>query len=84
MRLARALKNLRLSKKMTQGELADILQVRRNYVYMIESGRAWPGRKLLKKYSDYFGFNYLLLLRMIADERIGQFKKQVYSRYKIE
>ena len=84
MRLARALKNLRLSKKMTQGELADILRVRRNYVYMIESARAWPGRKLLKKYSEFFGFNYLLLLSMVANERVEQYKQRVYNRYKIK
>jgi len=83
MRLFGLLRNLRLSKNLTQGELAHILGIRRNYVYMIETGRAWPGKQLLRRYCDYCGFNYHVMLKMIADERVELYRKRVYIKYGI-
>ena len=80
MRLQNTLKNFRLSKRFTQKDLARLLGITRNYVYMVETGRAWPSAKLLKRYAETFHFNYEWIINLLAESKVSAYRRQVYAR----
>ena len=47
-------KKYRKSNSLTQGQLAELLEVSKDYVGMIERGKRTPGFKLAKKIADCF------------------------------
>ena len=56
------LKELRKSKKNTQQDLANILDLKRNNIAKWETGKATPDFEIIQKIADYFevNVNYLL------------------------
>lgn len=58
----KVLKSLRLSKKLTQDELAKILKISRSTVGMYEKGDREPDYETLESIADYFNvsIDYLL------------------------
>lgn len=52
MELGHRLKLFRVAAGLKQTELASLLEVNANYVYMIESGRREPSREYLTKFSN--------------------------------
>ena len=80
MTLNKILKNFRLSKTLTQQELAKILGVTANYVYMIESGRTPISAKLLRKYAEHFHVSIMWLLMRLADVKIDEARKKIYCK----
>jgi len=55
MRLALTFKEFRKDRGMTQKELALIVGVKDNYIWMIENGRRVPSLNLCFKIGDVFG-----------------------------
>ncbi|MCD5402019.1 helix-turn-helix transcriptional regulator [candidate division NPL-UPA2 bacterium] len=49
------LKELRMQKKITQEEVARLLQINPQYYSMLERGARTPGFKLAKKIADFYG-----------------------------
>ena len=48
------LKKMRLSRGLSQKEMADILEVTRPLISMYETGNRMPSPKIMKKYSTIF------------------------------
>lgn len=65
---------LRLSKGMTQGELAKALDLSASSIGMYEQGRRKPSYKLLEKISDYFNVD--------MDYLMG--KSNIKNKYQLE
>lgn len=53
MNLSEEVKTARLSRGLTQRQLADILGVDRNFISMVESGRRSFGERLLKRFEAW-------------------------------
>lgn len=62
MKFNERLKELRISKKLTQGELAKLTNLGRSAVGMYESGKREPNFETLEVFADFFNvdMNYLL------------------------
>lgn len=69
------LKTLRKSRKMTQAELAEILDVSQQAVGMWENNKAMPGVKMVKKIADVFNVKADSL---IAENQIEEDDKPSY------
>lgn len=48
------LKELRISKKLTQAELSNLLEINRTSISKYENGRQYPELTVLKKMADFF------------------------------
>jgi len=62
-KLGENLKSLRLKKKLSQGDLADKLNVDRAYISNIENGRMNPTLSTLEKISGALGISSSELLK---------------------
>ena len=62
--VGRRIKTVRQEKGMTQAQLADHkdVKVTKNYIYLIESGKAAPAEKLVKDIAKAFGVSETWLL----------------------
>lgn len=58
------IRNVRNEKRMTQAQLAENekVDVTKNYIYLIESGKTVPGEKLVKDIAKVFGVSATWLL----------------------
>ena len=52
--LGTRIRNLRLSRKLRQAEVADAVGVSRSFLSSIETGGDYPGRETLSAIADYF------------------------------
>jgi len=61
--IGKNIRKIRMSKKMTQTEFADLFDLKRTVVGSYEEGRAEPKIETLIKISDYFNLSLDQLLR---------------------
>jgi len=61
--IGKNIRKIRMSKKMTQTEFADLFDLKRTAVGSYEEGRAEPKIETLIKISDYFKLSLDQLLR---------------------
>lgn len=64
------IKELRLERKISQEEIADILETTRQRIARIESGQIDISYDLLKRVADYFGISINEITK-VAEERKG-------------
>lgn len=69
MKLRRLIKNFRKQLGLTQGELAKKLTVKQNYIWMIENGRASPGRSFILNFAELTGLNPRYILNILISDK---------------
>lgn len=77
--LGGVIRDIRESNDLTQAEFADKLEVKTNYVSMIERGERTPSLNLLADVSDEFGVElHQIFLRAEMPELGGNLKRAYY------
>lgn len=65
---------------MTRLELSAYLCISSNYIYMIETCRALPSPRLLKRFCKLFGFNDELARLFLMKDKIDEFSEEIKKK----
>jgi DNA-binding XRE family transcriptional regulator len=69
MRYNEIIKNLRTQSKITQRKMASQLGITETYLYMLETRRRLPGKKLSSKIAEMLNFNPQLMDILVVREK---------------
>ncbi len=78
------LRNLRQSKKLTQADMASVLEIERSTYTKYESGKSKPDSVMLKKIADYFEVSVDYLLGRTNIKNSHDLKTQTKSSHNLD
>lgn len=82
MHLGEAIKDIRVKKKISQGSLAETLEISQSYLSQVERGRKKPSLELLEKISKKLEIPvfYFMLNALDVDVDIKEGKRDSYRQ----
>ncbi|NVM23651.1 MAG: helix-turn-helix transcriptional regulator [Desulfobacterales bacterium] len=80
-RIGRLFRIFRRGYGLTLREMGECIHISPNYVYMIETGRALPSLRVLRRFAAHFGFNFQLIRLILLRDKLNQYKSELTKKF---